>query len=239
MWHGALLPRIQALLPTRTILEIAPGYGRWTQYLKDQCDHLVVIDLSERCIEHCRERFADAKNITYHVNDGRSLEAVQDGSIDFVFSFDSLVHADPSVVAGYLQQLRRKLTPDGVGFIHHSNAGALKLLSGLSRRVPTRYYEALRRRGLLVNLTAWRDTEMSAALFRDQCTGVGLSCATQELISWEFGRFTIDCLSTFAMPESRWDRDTRVLRNPLFVAEGRRMARLYSPRSFAPPDITA
>ena len=136
LWYGVLLPRIHALVPTGSILEIAPGYGRWTQFLKDLCDELVIVDLTDHCIAHCRERFAEASNITYHVNDGRSLAMVPNGSVDFVFSFDSLVHAEPDVVACYLDQLADKLTPSGVGFIHHSNAGTLRALSALSRRVP-------------------------------------------------------------------------------------------------------
>ncbi len=44
-WHRTILPRIHAFLPADTILEIAPGFGRWTQYLKDRCHRLVVVDL--------------------------------------------------------------------------------------------------------------------------------------------------------------------------------------------------
>lgn len=33
-WQRALLPRLRAFLPTQTILEIAPGFGRWTEHLK-------------------------------------------------------------------------------------------------------------------------------------------------------------------------------------------------------------
>jgi SAM-dependent methyltransferase len=124
MWYGALLPRIHSFLPAGTILEIAPGYGRWTQFLKDACEHLVIVDLTEGCIEHCRERFSASTNIEYHVNDGRSLAMVADGSIDFAFSFDSLVHVEADVMNAYLEQLASKLSPDGVGFIHHSNIGS-------------------------------------------------------------------------------------------------------------------
>ena len=28
-WYGCILPRISAFVPTDTILEVAPGYGRW------------------------------------------------------------------------------------------------------------------------------------------------------------------------------------------------------------------
>ena len=39
-WFGAILPRIRDCLPAETILEIAPGFGRWTHYLKDHCRDL-------------------------------------------------------------------------------------------------------------------------------------------------------------------------------------------------------
>lgn len=232
LWHGALLPRLHAMLPAPRILELAPGYGRWTQYLKDVCGELVIVDLTPECIEHCRTRFESSSNITYHVNDGRSLSMVEDGTIDFVFSFDSLVHAGPDVIEGYLEQLATKLTPTGVGFVHHSNAGSLRWLSRLTRRVPDRVVGRLMRSGVLMNLIAWRDEGMTAALFRDQCARAGLKCVGQELISWEFGLYTIDCLSVFTLPGSPWDRPIREVTNPLFIAEARRMARLYAKSGF-------
>src|ERR1044072_1966729 len=88
-WFWCIFPRIHAFLPAGTILEIAPGYGRWTHYLKGLCQHLIVVDLAASCIAACRQRFAAETHITYHVNDGMSLEMVPDSSIDFVFSFDS------------------------------------------------------------------------------------------------------------------------------------------------------
>lgn len=234
LWHGAILPRIHAMVPAPTILEIAPGYGRWTQYLKDLCQRLVVVDLTDKCIAHCRERFADSSHIEYHVNDGRSLAMVDDRSVDFVFTFDSLVHTQPEIIGDYLAQLATKLRGDGVGFMHHSNAGSLGFLSALTRRIPGRYFTALVRRGLAVNLPAWRDGSMTAARFREQCSQAGLVCVSQELVSWEFGGYLIDCFSTFALKGSRWDRSTEIVRNPLFVAEARRMARLYAASAFRP-----
>src|SRR5262245_29643320 len=69
-WFGAIFPRIHAFLPAGTILEIAPGFGRWTQFLGDHCKHLIVVDLSERCIDTCKKRFAEWPHIEYHINDG-------------------------------------------------------------------------------------------------------------------------------------------------------------------------
>lgn len=228
VWHGVLMPRIHAFLPAGTVLEIAPGYGRWTQYLKELADRLVVIDMTERCIEHCRTRFADDRNIEYHVNDGRSLAAVADGSIDFAFSYDSLVHVEADVLAGYITQLADKLSADGAAFLHHSNAGTYPLFSRLARRAPDRLLMPLVHRGLLINIPAWRAESVTARYVAEHCRSVGLVAYSQELINWEHGRYLIDALTLIARPGSRWDRPARVLRNPLFTTEARRMAQLYA-----------
>jgi SAM-dependent methyltransferase len=232
MWLGALQPRLQSFVPTGRILEIAPGFGRWTSYLKDLADELVVVDLTEQCIEHCKERFADATNITYHVNDGRSLAMVDDDAFDLVVSFDSLVHADSGVLEAYVRQLAKKLRPDGVGLLHHSNAGSLERITALAKRLPAGLRRRLIERGRLPDLSAWRDEGMSAARFVSYCEAVGLRCIGQETFSWERGPFLTDAFSLFTPVGSRWDRPHRVLTNPGFEQEGRRMRELWSPRSF-------
>lgn len=230
LWHGALLPRIHPFVPTGTILEIAPGFGRWTQFLKELCDRLVIVDLAERCVEHCRRRFSDATNIDYHVNDGRSLAMVADGSVDLAFSFDSLVHADADVLAAYLDELARKLAPDGVGFIHHSNLGAYRTLTWLTHRTPARIRAPLVRRGALIDIGAWRAEEVTADGFAAACERAGLACFSQEAICWEYGAWMIDAISLFTPRGSRWARPRQLVRNPRFGREARRMAALYAAR---------
>jgi hypothetical protein len=61
---------------------------------------------------------------------------VPDDSIDFVFSFDSLVHAEADVMQAYLNQLVRKLKLNGVGFIHHSNIGEYQRVFSISQEHP-------------------------------------------------------------------------------------------------------
>jgi SAM-dependent methyltransferase len=228
LWHHALLPRIHAFVPAGRILEIAPGFGRWTQYLKDLCHELVAVDLAERCIEACRERFADSDNLEYHVNDGRSLAMVADDSIDLAFSFDSLVHVEADVLEAYVSQLAHKLTDHGVGFFHHSNLGEYRILDGLARRVPESARRPLVDRGAVLDIYAWRAPSVTADLFAELCEKAGLACVAQEKISWEHGRFMTDAISVFTRKGSRWDRPRTVVRNPLFGRDGRRMARLYA-----------
>jgi SAM-dependent methyltransferase len=230
-WFFAIYPRVHAFLPAQSILEIAPGFGRWTQFLKNYAEHLTVVDLVGDCIEGCKRRFASQSNITYHVNDGRSLTMIPDRSIDFVFSFDSLVHAEADVVAGYLEQLRHKLKPDGVGFVHHSNAGEYTGDFAILNRVkrPYRLRQWLRKAGML-DADHWRAHSMTAALFAQSCEDVGLQCISQELVNWKSRRM-IDAFSTFTPTGSRWARPNRVYRNPAFMrtaAQDAAVSALYS-----------
>jgi SAM-dependent methyltransferase len=235
MWYGTLLPRLHAFLPADTILELGPGHGRWTQYLKEVADRLVLVDLAEDCIAACRERFGPDRSISYHVNDGKSLDMIADRSIDLVFSFDSLVHAEADVLEAYLSQLATKLTTNGVGFIHHSNMGAYRRAARLAKMVPGRLRPALTMRRLLVNLYAWRAESTTAELFAVLCERAGLVCVAQEKIRWEYGRGLTDAISLFTVPGSRWERPLVVVENPDLMEEAARLAeigRLYGAASF-------
>jgi ubiquinone/menaquinone biosynthesis C-methylase UbiE len=239
LWFFVLFPRIHRFLPSSTILEIAPGRGRWTQFLKLHCQSMIAVDLSESCIESCKVRFASDTHLQFHVNDGRSLAAVPDDSINFVYSFDSLVHVEKEVMEGYLTQLSRKLKSDGVGFLHHSNLGAypgrLALLNFYSR-LPALFRQHIlteaRMYSLLSIPQAWRATSMTAALFRQYCQQAGLKCIGQEVMNWGEGKCLIDTISVFTKPNSRWDREPAYMENTEFVQSAgltSRLAKVYCP----------
>ena len=238
LWFFVLYPRIHRFVPSPAILEIAPGFGRWTQFLKAQCKSMIAVDISEKCVEHCRARFASESHIKFYVNDGTSLAAIPDDSIDFVFSFDSLVHAEKDVIQAYLFQLARKLSRDGVGFIHHSNIGAypgrLALMDHYFKLPPSFRRKILTMdtisKLLSINLQAGRAKSMTAALFHEYCRQAGLKCISQELINWTKEKGLIDALSVFARPNSRWDTSSTSMNNGEFVENARitsRLARLY------------
>jgi SAM-dependent methyltransferase len=214
-WWTTLFPRIQGYVPAGRMIEIAPGYGRWTHFLRDLCDELIVVDIAETAIAYCRERFAADAHVHAHVNDGTSLAMAADGSVDFVFSFDSLVHAERDVLAGYLGELRRILAGDGVAFLHHSNMAAY----------PAGSFDP--------NNIHWRATSVSGQVVAELAVGVGLRAVSQETVMWGNDQLLNDCFSVIARPGSRWDRDPVVVENRDFssveIAFSRRLSTLYPP----------
>ncbi|HWA89208.1 MAG TPA: class I SAM-dependent methyltransferase [Rhizomicrobium sp.] len=124
-WKESLVAHLIAPNVTRDthVLEIAPGHGRWTEYLAARAGKVIAVDLSPSCIEHCRQRFAGATNIDYYVTDGMTLPDV---SADFVWSFDAFVHMDRDVIASYLKEIARVLKPGGGAVVHHSNVADLE-----------------------------------------------------------------------------------------------------------------
>jgi hypothetical protein len=220
-WACTIFPRIRDCLPTGTILEIAPGFGRWTDYLKDHCQELWVVDASSECVDACRRRFAAESRVQCFVNDGRSLSMIPDASVDFVFSFDSFVHLRRELVEAYLRELGRTLKIGGKGFIHHSNLAAYA--DSLSQRVPQTMRKLLRKLKIL-DWEHHRNPTMSADLFRSLCQRTGLNCISQELINWR-GRRLIDCLSFFERGDSSENISTKIVRNPRFMREAARIRR--------------
>lgn len=173
-WFATLYPRLHRHLPAARILEIAPGFGRWTRYLLEYCEEYTGIDLSEECINSCKETFGNRKNAQFFKNDGLSL-ADASGQYDLVFSFDSLVHADEEVFKNYIPAILSALRHGGVAFIHHSNYKD----SGETKN------------------PHYRSEDVSAEIVRKIIEQNGGSIIVQETINWG-SNYLIDCLSTFA-----------------------------------------
>ena len=110
----------------KTILEIGPGAGKWTVTLQQFANQLILVDISSKCIEICRNRFSSSNNILYYTNDGFSLSFMHDESIDYIWSFDAFVHIPPDETANYFKEFSRVLKKNGKGIIHHAANGGLK-----------------------------------------------------------------------------------------------------------------
>lgn len=240
LWHGTIMPRIHSFLPAKTILEIAPGFGRWTKYLKDVCSNLIVVDLSEKCIKECQERFNNCSHITYFINDGKSLDMIPDDRVDFIFCFDSLVHVEDTIISTYLSHFSRILTKTGAAFVHHSNLGEylhnIKMQSIITKIPKLLGY--LKRLGVFDDvLWQWRAPSMTAKKMQLYAKENGLQCISQELITWSSKRVLIDCMSIIVRKDSIWFRDSKVLKNPSFMKEAKYLSRLSQLYNFRVNDL--
>lgn len=119
LWNKEIFDDIKEFRGKK-ILEIAPGYGRMTQFLSILASELLVVDLNENCIRKTKEKLGHHV-LAYFVNDGNNLPKIRNNSQDLVFSFDSFVHMHANVTYDYLKEISRVLKPGGKGFIHHSH----------------------------------------------------------------------------------------------------------------------
>lgn len=138
LWN-IIYPKFEKYL-NGEVLEIAPGYGRITNYLLEKTNNLSVIDLNENCIEKCKEKFGN-KIKSYIVNDGKSLN-FNNETFDFIFSYDSFVHMTEDVIECYIKEIYRTLKPNSYAFIHHSffsggsSEATTKNIAGRSNMTP-------------------------------------------------------------------------------------------------------
>lgn len=162
-WKQALIDDVLSpwIPEGAAVLEIGPGGGRWSAALAGRASRLTLVDVSERPLELCRERFAGAANISYVLSSGSDLPGVGSATIDAVWSFDVFVHIAPGDQAAYLGEIARVLAPGGVAVIHHADG---------------------RNRGVNPSRHGWR-APMSRRLFAALAAARGLRVERQ-LDSW-------------------------------------------------------
>jgi len=215
-WFAFILPRLHRYLPDISapgsrIVEIAPGHGRWTQFLLNHCKSLAAYDISEKCISHCRTRFinrVEEGTAQFHLIDGLNIPE-KDDAVDLVFSFDSLVHVERDVMQSYLTHLGRCLKPGRFAFLQHSNLGAYPHLHNYNNAGPY----------------ILRGTSVSAATMRADAKERGLITLIQEGLNHETQTMKnelVDCISVIQKPlPGHAAKDTVVLSNRNYPALGK------------------
>jgi SAM-dependent methyltransferase len=203
-WKQALIDHV--LIPWipegQVVLEIGPGAGRWSAVLQPRATRLILVDVAERGLELCRERFGPGQSIEYVLSSGNDLPGVADSSVQAIWSFDVFVHIAPMDQAAYLAEVARVLCPGGVAVIHHADGRNLGAL-------PSRH--------------GWR-SPMSRSLFATLATACGLSVETQ-MDSWgPDGAYDLGAYHdaiTVCRKQSTPVRNASAVRGPLATPSGR------------------
>jgi len=157
------------------VVEIGPGGGRWTEELQKRAARLVGLDISQACIDTCRERFAGCDNVEFRVTGGTDLAGIADASVDSIWSFDVFVHINEQELRAYAAEFARVLKAGGGGVLHHGTAGG-STGGWRSDVTDTRMRELLGEAGLEVadQFRSWTDpgsgVEHQAGLYDDAIT---------------------------------------------------------------------
>ena len=186
-WRFTILPRIWNFLPTGVVVEIGPGLGRISHFLRPFAQKLILSDFNSHCVETCRSKFLDDANVECHLTDGLNIGHIPNESVDFVFSFYSLVNADPFALDKCLYEISQKLKTNRYAFIHHSNGLPFGNYNNHELTVYSKH----------------RDTESNADIVLGLIEKHGMTCKSQELVCWERSPFFTDCFTVFGKMDSR------------------------------------
>ncbi len=128
-----VLPYVNA---AHNAVEIGPGGGRWTKYLLG-FRKLYVVDYHSELLEELRKNF-NKPNITFIKNNGTDFPGIEEGSIDYVFSFGTFVHLDRHLIEAYLKNMKSKVRPDANMVIQYSDKTKImaQLNDGFSDNTP-------------------------------------------------------------------------------------------------------
>lgn len=108
-------------LDLTNVVELACGRGRHVpRYIKD-AGHITLVDILEKNILYCRERFKNEDKISYYINNGSDLKELESERYTGLFTYDAMVHFESLDVLNYLKETYRILKKGGRALFHHSN----------------------------------------------------------------------------------------------------------------------
>lgn len=167
--------RMFSTLDLSSVVELACGRGRHVEKYIGQAGSITLVDMLEKNISFCRERFSGENNITYYRNNGCDFAELKDSSYSALFSYDSMVHFEIPDIYTYLKETRRILRNGGCALFHHSN---------LMIDPKQSFYHPLNNGAR---------TYMSKDLFAHLCYLNGLSVIDQQVIDWTMPE--MDCIT--------------------------------------------
>lgn len=98
-----------------SLLEIGCGVGRFLKPLACRFKSVYGVDISKEMLSTAKEYCACLPNISFQLNDGRTLRGIENSSFDFCVSAGVFQHiTDIDVIISYIKEALRVLKPGGV-----------------------------------------------------------------------------------------------------------------------------
>jgi SAM-dependent methyltransferase len=107
---------------TEIMLEIGCGVGRMTRYFAGRFRAVHGVDVAPEMISRAKENLRGVENTTLHVGNGYDLGFLDDGSVDFVFSYITFQHIPKAqVTLNYIREAGRVLGTGGHFYFQVNN----------------------------------------------------------------------------------------------------------------------
>lgn len=111
-----LLPYISK---DKTVVEIGPGGGRWTQYMLE-AEKIYAVEFYEELLREFKTNFNTSKVVAIQ-NHGDDFPGIPSHSVDFIFAFGVFVHLDIDVIDAYLRNMKSLLRAGANVVLHYSD----------------------------------------------------------------------------------------------------------------------
>ncbi len=113
--------RMFSCLELDNVIELACGRGRHVMKYYEKANHITLVDILEKNISICKERFKGYDNISYYKNSGFDLKELKNEEYSALFTYDAMVHFELFDIYDYLKETYRVLRQGGKALFHHSN----------------------------------------------------------------------------------------------------------------------
>jgi len=97
------------------IAEIGCGVGRFLKPLGCRFKSALGIDISQEMLNNARDYCTGIPNVTFFLNDGKTLTGLDDNSFNYCVSAGVFQHiTDFDIIASYIREALRIIKPDGL-----------------------------------------------------------------------------------------------------------------------------
>ena len=108
-------------LDLTNVVELACGRGRHVPMYVDKAGEITLVDILQKNIDICQERFKEYSQIKYYCNNGQDMKDLADNAYTALFTYDAMVHFELLDIFNYLKETHRILKKGGRALFHHSN----------------------------------------------------------------------------------------------------------------------
>lgn len=155
-------------------VELACGRGRHVPQYIAYAKEVMLVDILEKNINYCKERFKEESKVHYYVNNGYDLADLKSGEYTALFTYDAMVHFEMLDIFQYLKETKRILSKGGKALFHHSNNTEDYRITFSTGKSGRNY--------------------MSKQLFAHLADRAGLTVVDQQVIDWGKAP-NLDCLT--------------------------------------------